>query len=179
MSSHALRVKGRPSPTVGESTLPASGGAGDGSGTANATVGDTLTLSDGQGLSLAITLTKTERVPALVGNGNNGWEAGDLVHPALLGVQLLINNVGDVQYDGSPSGVVAAVDTQDQQHQAEILVPDITGNPRDGSLINVNISPGDKRLGWVYFAAGKKAQFRTFQYLVNGSAPEVGEWSLE
>ena len=137
-----------------------------------AAVGDTLTLtsennSDGQ---IKVTVIKTGKAPA-----ETDW------HGPLFGVYMTVANVGSTRFDGSPSAASTIIDTQDQSHGGSGFFQGADGDYLDGQLGDVDIAPGDKRTGWVYFEL-KGLTPRLLQSSAASSADggfETGEWSLK
>lgn len=143
-------------------------------------LGDTLKLTghdpgDSSAIEIAVTPTKMLRLPAVSSGGTE-------MHPALFGVLLTIENVGNSLYDEYVPMTVAVVDAKDRSHEGSGSYLDESGNELADRLGNVRIAPGDKRTGWVFFALDREQEPRLLQYTPyggNGIDYEVGEWSLK
>ena len=153
--------------TESAKTTPAASGSASPS---LATVGDTLTVR-GTDRSLAVTLVSTMRMPS--------YRLDSLRQPALFGAKLTVKNLGTTVYQDSIILCTTLVDGKDQTLHPEVAVFAKNGGPPPTMLANVNISPGDKRSGWVFFVLPIKQKPRLLQFCGNGGGgPEVGEWVL-
>lgn len=137
-----------------------------------ASAGDTLTLTSDNNADATVDVTflGTQRLPA-----EGDW------HGPLYGAQLTVVNTGQTRFEGSASAGCVIVDTQDQSHEGSGYYQGSDGDRLSGQLGDVNIGPGDKRTGWVYFELKGRAP-RLLQYMPVSEADggfEVGEWSLK
>jgi hypothetical protein len=160
------------STATSDSVTPADGNES----AAKAGVGDTLSLQGWDGVAkIEVTLTDTHRLPAATSQSTQ-------MHPAVFGVLLTIKNVGENVYSDYGPRAVVIVDNSDISHNGSSYL-DATGNEIADQLGEVNIAPGDKRTGWVYFPLESQREARLLQFTAdsgNGSnSPNVGEWSLQ
>lgn len=132
-----------------------------------ARVGDSITLQgNNEDLRVRVKLLRIRRnIPA---------GPYDSVDGKLIGLELLLTNVGDATYDDSPSNGARLISRSDREFDPAFL----TGGPCE-LWAGVTIAPGSKRRGCLAFDVPKTVKAKTFQFsLDSGFGPESGEWDL-
>jgi len=144
---------------------------------AAAGVGDTIALQGWDGVAkIEVTVKDTKRLPKVID------DYGDELHPALYGVLLSIQNVGDAPYADNSIRSTALIDAQDISHGSSFRMEG-DGSGLEDLLSDYSISPGDKRAGWVYFDLKPNREVRLFQFTADsgnqGPGMNVGEWQVQ
>lgn len=145
--------------------------ADDGGGAPKvANVGDSLTLEGASDERMQVTVQKVlDPAPA-----------GEFDEPSkgmrYVGVQVALKNVGDAQYDDSPSNGAVLLTANDEQAQSAIVIE----GPCAGSFgSSAKIAPGARQQGCIPFEVPNGAKLKTFQFtLSSGFGPQAGEWRL-
>jgi hypothetical protein len=87
-------------------------------------------------------------------------------------VELRLTNVGEANYNDSPSNGAVLIDKSDFQYESSLgeVEPDL------GSPI---IAPGDSRVGFITFEVPDGTKLRLFQFtLESGFGPQTAQWVL-
>jgi hypothetical protein len=139
-----------------------------------ATVGDTLDLETIEGAVVAVTPKATKRLPRLESYGVP-------MHPALFGVRITLENVGDSVYKDIVEACATLVDAKGRVHKAVVPpILDKDAKPMPGVLSDVKLAPGDTRSGWIYFAIGNATQPSQFRFTPDyGAGTQTGEWRVD
>ena len=135
----------------------------------SASFGQPITL-EGGGLRVRVIPTRViEPVPA---GEFDQPEAGK----RFVGVQLILQNVGDKVYDDSPSNGAILLTGPNEKADTAIL------NEGPCSLkfgSNTKIAPGSRREGCVPFHVPRGAQPKTFEFSLDSPVgPKTGRWSV-
>jgi hypothetical protein len=149
---------------------PSGGGEREQSRPKTAGIGDSLTLEGGSGEKMQVTLMEV-RDPAPAGEFDQPQSGQRYV-----GVQIALKNVGEAQYDDSPSNGAVLLTAQDEQATSTIL----SGGPCGSQFASsAKIAPGGRQQGCIPFEAPAGAGLAKFQFtLSSGFGPEAGEWNL-
>lgn len=99
-------------------------------------------------------------------------------HGELYGVLFTIKSTGSTRYETIVSPNAVIVDTTDFERTGSSSVQGADGAYLPDQLGDVNIAPGDKRSGWVYYELKGRTP-RLLRYTVFPGSSQVGEWTLE
>ena len=92
-----------------------------------------------------------------------------------VGVQILLQNVGEKTYSDAPSNGATLITAKDEEADATI----VSGGACTAGGGDVKISSGAKRRLCIPFEVRGKQKLKTFQFgLESGFGPQTGEWSL-
>lgn len=134
-------------------------------GGGSAKIGDPITL-DGFEVTMKVTPVKVLD-PAPTGQFDDPGK-----NQRIVGVEVILQNVGDVAYDDSPSNGAALIDSNARQWSPTI----VTEGPCS-EFFGVTIAPGSKRRGCIPFDVPAKAKITEFQFtLDSGFGPDAGIW---
>lgn len=136
-----------------------------GSGTAK--IGDPITLD---GFEVTMKVTPVKVIDPVQTSGFDS--AGK--NKRIVGVEMILQNVGDTAYNDSPSNGARVIDTNARQWDTTLL----TSGPC-AEFNTATIAPGSKRRGCLPFEVPTKAKLSEFEFtLDSGFGPDAGIWKI-
>lgn len=151
---------------------PTTAPAPSGSSSKQAGVGSTIDLSDGSnGNKIAVTVVKVAD-PDAATNEFETPPAGD----RYVSIQYQIVNTGTTTYKDDPEIEITAKDASGQNLQEAIVTSTTAGAQLPSSM---NLTPGDKALGYITFEVPTGDKVAQTQYAMNvGLSGTTGQWQI-